>query len=32
VLADQILADYDRWLERQALVARTRASYRRWGG
>ena len=28
--ADQVLADYDRWLERQALAARTRASYRRW--
>jgi site-specific recombinase XerD len=30
VPADQILADYDRWLQRQALAARTRASYRRW--
>jgi hypothetical protein len=30
VSADQILADYDRWLQRQALAARTRASYRRW--
>jgi hypothetical protein len=30
VPADQILADYDSWLERQALAARTRASYRRW--
>jgi hypothetical protein len=25
VPADQILADYDRWLKRQALAARTRA-------
>jgi site-specific recombinase XerD len=30
VPADQVLVDYDRWLERQALAARTRASYRRW--
>jgi hypothetical protein len=30
VPVDQVLADYDRWLERQALAARTRASYRRW--
>ncbi|MGH2947508.1 MAG: tyrosine-type recombinase/integrase [Solirubrobacteraceae bacterium] len=30
--AEQVLADYDRWLERQALAARTRASYRRWVG
>jgi hypothetical protein len=30
VPAEQVLADYDRWLERQALAARTRASYRRW--
>jgi site-specific recombinase XerD len=30
VHADEVLADYDRWLERQALAARTRASYRRW--
>jgi site-specific recombinase XerD len=28
--ADQVLADYDCWLERQALAARTCASYRRW--
>jgi len=32
VPADQVLADYDRWLERQALAARTRSSYRRWVG
>ena len=32
VLADQVLADYDRWLERQALATRTRGSYRRWVG
>jgi site-specific recombinase XerD len=30
VLAEQILRDYDRWLDRQALAARTRAAYRRW--
>jgi site-specific recombinase XerD len=30
VPADQVLADYDRWLQRQALAARTRSSYRRW--
>jgi len=30
VPADQVLADYDRWLDRQALAARTRAGYRRW--
>jgi hypothetical protein len=30
VPADQILADHDRWLQRQALAARTRSSYRRW--
>jgi site-specific recombinase XerC len=30
ILADQVLVDYDRWLQRQALAARTRASYRRW--
>lgn len=28
--AEQILADYERWLGRQALAARTRSSYRRW--
>jgi hypothetical protein len=32
VPADQILADYDHWLPRQALAARTRSSYRRWVG
>lgn len=32
VPADQVLADYDRWLERQPLAARTRSSYRRWVG
>jgi len=32
VPADRILADYDRWLQRQALAARTRTSYRRWVG
>jgi hypothetical protein len=34
VPADQVLADYDRWLDRQALAARTRTrtSYRRWVG
>jgi hypothetical protein len=30
VPADPVLADYDRWLDRQALAARTRTSYRRW--
>ena len=30
VQADRILDDYDGWLERQALAARTRFSYRRW--
>jgi len=30
VPADQILADYDHWLDREALAARTRASSRRW--
>jgi hypothetical protein len=30
VPADQVLADYDSWLGRQALAARTRGSYRRW--
>ena len=28
--AEHVLADYDSWLDRQALAARTRASYRRW--
>ena len=28
--AEQILAEYERWLGRQALAARTRSSYRRW--
>jgi hypothetical protein len=28
--ADRVLDDYDGWLERQALAARTRSSYRRW--
>lgn len=28
--ADQVLDEYDGWLERQALAARTRSSYRRW--
>ncbi|HEX6023059.1 MAG TPA: tyrosine-type recombinase/integrase [Solirubrobacter sp.] len=28
--ADQLLADYDRWLDRQALANRTRSAYRRW--
>ena len=28
--ADRILDDYDGWIERQALAARTRSSYRRW--
>lgn len=28
--ADGVLDDYDGWLERQALAARTRSSYRRW--
>jgi hypothetical protein len=30
VSAEHVLADYDRWLDRQALAARSRASYRRW--
>lgn len=30
VLAEQILVDYDCWLDRQALAAHTRSSYRRW--
>jgi integrase/recombinase XerD len=30
VLASEVLEDYDRWLSRQALADRTRASYRRW--
>jgi hypothetical protein len=30
VQAEQVLADYERWLGRQALAARTRSSYRRW--
>jgi integrase len=30
VPADQLLADYDHWLERQALAIRTRSAYRRW--
>ncbi len=30
VQADLILAEYERWIERQALAARTRSSYRRW--
>ena len=28
--ATQVLADYDTWLERQALAPRTRTAYRRW--
>jgi hypothetical protein len=32
VPADHVLAGYDRWLQRQALAARTRSSYRRWVG
>lgn len=28
----EVLDDYDRWLSRQALADRTRASYRRWVG
>ncbi len=28
--ADWVLDDYNGWLERQALAARTRSSYRRW--
>ncbi len=28
--ADKVLDGYDRWVERQALATRTRASYRRW--
>jgi len=30
VRADRVLDEYDGWLERQALAARTRSSYRRW--
>jgi integrase/recombinase XerC len=30
VQADQVLDDYDGWLARQALAAKTRSSYRRW--
>jgi hypothetical protein len=32
VRAQQVLADYSRWLQRQALAARTCTSYRRWVG
>jgi hypothetical protein len=30
VQADHVLGDYERWLGRQALAARTCSSYRRW--
>jgi hypothetical protein len=30
VQAERVVEEYERWLDRQALAARTRSSYRRW--
>jgi hypothetical protein len=30
LVGDQVLSEYDGWLERQVLAVRTRSAYRRW--